>query len=91
MNTTMINIKSDASLKHSAQKVAEELGLPLSVIVNNYLRRLVVERRVDFVAPLTPNKETAKTLDEIVRDTDAGKNLSPAFTTAEDAIAWLKK
>jgi len=75
MATTMLNIKIDAKLKKEAQKFAKSVGLPLSVILNNYLRQLVIERRVVFEEPLVPNEKTAKILDEAIKDIEEGKNL----------------
>ena len=40
MNTTVINIKTDKVLKKDAQKWPKNFGLPLSAIVNAYLRNL---------------------------------------------------
>ena len=37
---TMINIKADKEVKESAQRVAAELGLPLSTVINAYLKEL---------------------------------------------------
>lgn len=86
----MINIKTDTALKQDAQRVANEMGLPLNVVINNYLAHFVKSRFVNFSAPLTPNKKTAKTLDKIIKDTEEGKNLSPAFSNSKDAINWLQ-
>ena len=41
MVKTLLNVKTDKRLKRDAQRVARELGLPLSTIMNAYLRDLV--------------------------------------------------
>ncbi|MFH0846403.1 MAG: type II toxin-antitoxin system RelB/DinJ family antitoxin [Patescibacteria group bacterium] len=89
MEKTILNVKINKDLKESARKVAEELGLPLSVIVNSYLKRLVDERRIEFVAHPTPNKETQKLLMEISKDIKEGKNLSGPFDTVEEMDKYL--
>ena len=92
MNTkTVINIKTDKLLKRSAQKVAEEMGLPLGTIVNAYLRNLVREQRVIFSIPPTPNKKTQALLRSALRDMAQKKNLSPVFTTGEEMDAYLAR
>lgn len=90
MEKTILNVKINKDLKKLAQKVAQDLGLPLSVIVNSYLKKLVNERRIEFVAPLIPNKKTQKLLTEIEKDIDEGKNLYGPFDTAEEMDKCLK-
>jgi len=86
---TMLNIKIDKDLKESAQKVAKDIGLPLSAVMNNFLKDFVIQKRVVFADYPMPNKATRKILDRITSDIEEGKNLSPSFTNAEDALAWL--
>lgn len=90
---TMLNIKIDAQLKKAAQEQAARLGLPLSVILNNYMRTFVAERRVVFEEPLLPNKKTAAILRKAVKDLEEGntKEFSPVFTSPEEMDAWLEK
>jgi addiction module RelB/DinJ family antitoxin len=88
---TVINFKTEKNIKDQAQKIAKSLGLPLGTIMNNYLREFIQERKVVFTDHPMPNSKTAKELDKILADIKKGKNLSPAFSNAKDAIAWLKK
>ena len=83
-----MNIKTDKILKKEAQETAKELGLPLSTVVNAYLREFVREKRVVFSAPLTPNARTAKLLKKIDNDIKKGKNISGPFNYKE-AISHL--
>lgn len=87
---TLISIKTDIEVKRGIQRIAEELGIPLSTIVNAYFKRLLRERRVDFVLPLQPNKKTAKLLRQAHEDYKKSRNISPAFENADDAIAYLE-
>lgn len=48
MNTAIINIKVDPEVKSKAQKVAAELGLSLSSLINAYLKQLIRTREVLF-------------------------------------------
>lgn len=87
---TLISIKTDAEVKRGIQRIAKELGIPLSTIVNAYFKRLLRDRRVDFTLPLRPNEKTAKLLRQAHEDYKKGRNISPMFDNAEDAIAYLE-
>jgi len=87
---TVINIKADKEIKDQAFKVAAEMGLPLSTIVNAFLKQFIREKRVTFEVPLVPNKKTAKLLREADEDIRLGRNMSPAFNDVDDFIAYLK-
>ena len=58
----VINLKTDPELKEQAAKTANQLGVSISAILNNELRRFVAEQSVVFEAPEVPNPETAKLL-----------------------------
>lgn len=88
MYTTML-IKVNKELKQKAQKVAKELGLSMSTIINSSMRELVEKKSVTF--SLVPNTKTAKILDQRLKDVKDQKNLSPVFSDSKKAIAWLRK
>ena len=48
----MINIKADKEVKENAQKLARDLGLPLSGIINALLKEFVRNRV--YLFPLSP-------------------------------------
>ena len=79
MNTTVINIKTDKNLKKDAQRLAKNFGLPLSTVVNTYLREFVREKRIIFSEPPVPNAKTRKILDQALKDIKEGKNLVGPF------------
>lgn len=87
--TTVISVKTDKKTKREAQKVAGELGIPLSTVLNAYLRQFVRERevRVSVTPVLKPAK--VRELERIMKDVEEGKNLSPAFTSAEGMDRYL--
>jgi addiction module RelB/DinJ family antitoxin len=78
-NKTLFSIKTDKKLKKEAQEVAKELGLPLSVVINQYLREFVKEREVTFRAPVKPNAKTGRILGQTAHDIKLGKNVSESF------------
>lgn len=86
---TLINIKTDVAVKRGVKKIAEQLGVPLSTIVNAYFKQLLRERQVHFSLPLVPNRKTAKLLRQAHEDYKKGRNISPAFETAEAMNAYL--
>ena len=48
MGTAVINIRTDAKVKSQAQKIAAELGISLSALINGFIRNLVRTKRVEF-------------------------------------------
>ena len=83
MEKVLLNIKTDPKIKQDAQKVAQELGLPLGTIINAYLRELIREKRVLFSSPPVPNQRTQKMLKKIDADIRAGRNSKGSFTYNE--------
>lgn len=89
---TMLNIKTDSKLKKEAQKVAKEMGLSMSVLVNQSLKKLVETRSITFQAPLIPNAKTAKILDKAIKEIKVGEYKKwPTFETAKEMIDYLHR
>ena len=86
---TVINIKTDQEVKANAQKLAKELGLSLSDVINASLRNFVRTREVYFsaVPRMTPAFE--RFIGKIEKDIKEKKNLSPAFSKSKEAIDYL--
>jgi antitoxin component of RelBE/YafQ-DinJ toxin-antitoxin module len=59
----VINLKTDPQLKELAVKTADKLGISISAILNNELRRFTAEQSVVFETPEVPNIKTAHQLD----------------------------
>lgn len=85
----MINIKADKEVKEEAQKIAKDLGLPLSGVINAFLKDFIRSKSISFsiIPKMTPALETL--LSGIENDIKKGKNLSPAFSSAEKANSYL--
>lgn len=88
---TVLNVKTDVEVKEKAKQLANHLGIPLSTVVNAYLKDFIETGvfHVEREPQLRP--EVIARLNKSIDDTRKGKNLSPAFDTAEDAIAWLNR
>ena len=91
MKTSMITIKVDPKTKMAVQKVAEGLGLSLSALTTAFYKQLAREKRVEFSMGLSPTPYLESILEEAEEDFRTGKNLSPVFDNAKDAIAYLRK
>ena len=85
----MINIKADREVKERAQRLAQELGLPLSAIINNYLRQFIRNKEVHFFIEGELKPSVKRRLDRLAKEAREGKNLSPTFYSAKDAIRYL--
>lgn len=91
MADAVIHVRTDAKLKREAAKIADSLGFTLSSVINASLRKLIKTRRVDFEESYEPTPYLKRILRQVDKDIKEGKNLSPAFDNAKDAIAWMKK
>ncbi len=87
---TVINIKTDKETKEKAQKLAAELGINISVLINAYLRQFIREKSFSFSLSYEPTPYLEKILDEAEKDIAAGKNMSPVFDNDEDMISFLR-
>lgn len=88
--TAFIGFKTAPTIKTKAQKVANDLGLNLSVLLNGFLKNLIKTKRVEFTA--YPKEEPSEYLIEALREAEEDIKIgrvSPAFSNAKDAIAYL--
>lgn len=88
MNTAVINIKTDPKVKKKAKKLAADLGLTLSSILNGYLREFVRTKKVNFELEEEPNEKLIATFKQNEKDRAAGF-VSPTFDNVEDSLKWL--
>jgi antitoxin component of RelBE/YafQ-DinJ toxin-antitoxin module len=89
MVKTVLNVKTDLDVKKAAQKTAGEIGIPLSMVVNAYLKDFVRTRSITLAAEPQYNPRVVKEILEASTDFKKGRNVSPVFENMEDAIAWL--
>ena len=91
MNIAVINIKTDIKTKLEAQKLADEMGLTLTAVINRYLKHFVKTKSVTFNAEdETPNDYLIGLMKKAKQDKKAGK-ASPTFDNADEAVAWLHR
>lgn len=87
---TILNIKTDKSLKIAAQNTASELGLPLGTVMNAFLRQFVREKELNLSASLKPSKYLMKIIAEAEEDLAKGRVYGP-FNSVDDMVSDLKK
>lgn len=88
MNTAIINIKTDKNLKTEIQRLANELGISVSALINGYLKQVVRSQKVIFTIDEKPSEYLIKAIQQARNERKEGKS-SPVFDNAEDAIKWL--
>ncbi len=82
MAQAIINFKTDAKLKKDAKKVLDEMGLNFSIILNDYLKKIISEQRIEFTTKEIPNTRLRKSIKQAREDYRKGKLKS--FTNLED-------
>jgi addiction module RelB/DinJ family antitoxin len=89
--TTVINFKTDKKIKDQAQKIAKAMGLNLSDVLNIYLRHFVVQKEIYINLNKDESRPSKMLIDAIRESKENMKNgdISPAFSDAESAVAWL--
>lgn len=89
MNYAVVTTKIDPETKKEAMKTAAALGMPLSVVIKAFLKQFIRTKSVAFSVPSEePTPYMIEELKKSEEDFKAGR-VSPAFTNAKDAIAWL--
>ncbi len=91
MNThTILNIKTDKKLKADAQKVAGELGVPLSTVMNAFLKQFVRDKEITFTAnQYRPTPYLIGLIEDAKKEYEAGN--VKKFDNADDFLAALNK
>lgn len=88
---TQVIFKMDKKLKERAMKKARAEGIPFSAVLTLATRSFVDgDLAVEMVKRTVLNDKTRKMLDCALKDIKEGKNLSPGFDNAKDAIAYLR-
>lgn len=91
MNYAVVVTKLDPQTKKEAQKTAEALGMPLSVVIKAFLKQFIKTKTVRFsLQDEYPSRYLIKAIKQARKDLKAGK-ASPTFNTAEEATTFLDK
>lgn len=91
MNYAVVTTKIDPQTKKDAMKLAEELGMPLSVVIKAFLKQFIRTKSVAFNArDEEPNDYLKSVMKQAEENWKKGDH-SPTFETGEEAVAWLEK
>jgi len=82
-------VKADKDVKAKAQRIAKEMGLPLSTVINAYLKEFVRNQVVTFALEPEPRPEVARLLKQASSDYKKGKNISGPFSTPREIKTYL--
>lgn len=85
----VINLKTDPELKKLAAKTADKLGISVSAVLNNELRRFATEQSVTFDVPEVPNAKTAKQMAISRKEIETGDYYK--FDNNEEALEFLAR
>lgn len=85
----VINLKTDPKLKRLAAEVADRLGISISAVLNNELRRFASEQSVVFDLPEAPNAATQRQLK--VSRTEINNDQYHKFKDNQAALDFLAK
>lgn len=86
---TVINIKADKKVKEDAQKIAQDLGLPLSTIINAYLKQFIRNKSVYFSSSPKMSVGLEKLLSSVEKDIKNKKNISKSFSSVNELSNYL--
>ena len=81
-NNAVINFNTDAKLKSEAKKVLDGMGLNFSIALNAYLRKLIVDKRIEFTVPEVPNARLRKAFRDAEKEIASSKYT--VYKTHED-------
>lgn len=88
---TVLNIKTDVEVKDRAKNLADHLGIPLSTVVNAYLKEFINSGSFTVAREPKLKPSVRDTLNKQIKEVNKGKNISSHFSSHKDAMAWLNK
>jgi len=92
MRYTIVSAKIDPQTKKGAMATANELGLPLSLVIKAFLKQFIRTKSITFRAreEEIQNEYFKRTLAKARKNWKEGKG-SPVFHTGEEAVKWLEE
>lgn len=82
-----ISCKVDDEVKKNSEEIFEALGLSMSAAINIFLRAAIRENGLPVSTKL--GKSYEEIIAERVEEAKNPNNLSPVFSSIEEARAWL--
>lgn len=88
MNTTSILIKTNPKIKEQAQKIAQDLGISLTSVINRYLKHFIQTKSITFTADEEiPSQYMIESLKQSEEDYKTGKVIS--FKSGKEVHSYL--
>ncbi len=87
---TVLNVKTDKQVKEEAQALAKHIGIPLSTVINAFLKEFVTTGEVRFSREPQLRPEVSKRIAKHLAEAKRGVNISPAFKSADEVKEYLK-
>ncbi len=71
-----ISLRVDDEVKHSAERILDDIGLSMSTAINIFLKTVARERRIPFELSAAPfySKENMELLEKRIADVRSGKS-----------------
>lgn len=89
-NKMIFNV--DSKIKERAMKQAQRDGVPFSTVLKLATKAYAEGKLLLSISDVPSfNEATRKEIEQALGDIKRGRNLSPVFTNARDAVAYLNK
>jgi antitoxin component of RelBE/YafQ-DinJ toxin-antitoxin module len=88
MNTATLNIKTDPSTKEQIKAFADNIGLPVSALVNAQIKQILRTGRVELNTDLEPTDFLVDTMRQARADYAADRDITHTNST-DEAMAHL--
>lgn len=82
-------IKTNKALKDEASRLAKELGIPLTTVINAYLGQFVREKKISLSLEPTMSHKKLQEFLAIADEMDKGKNIGVRVNNKEDLFKHL--
>lgn len=86
---TVLNIKTDKEVKERAKKLAMHLGIPLSTVVNAYLKEFVSSGSFSVTREPELKLSVRSEINKQIQEAEKKENVSPVFSKHKDVMEWL--
>lgn len=89
MDTTLV-IKTNKKLRDEAKMIAGELGVPLTTVMNAFLKQFVRERKFSVSVDPVPTKSKLALWTAISAEMDKKSASARSFSNADDLLEYLR-
>ena len=90
--TATVTVRMEPEIKEKAEKIMEELGLPVSVVINMFYRQIIAKNGIPFALtiPGIPDEDTmSETELDAMLERGYQQSLNGETTSAEEIFARL--